>query len=468
MFYNFGVFFGLLGMICALGVLLYTAGSSVWSLLLYQVKAPETQVSHVKRALVEEETIQTNSASEGFIQPIIPGVTVPLSHLPLILAAVFICQLIHEFGHLLSGALESVPMLSAGMSLTVAIPSAFVSFSTAFLDSLKPSGKARIIAAGPWHNLVFWLLLVLAGRVATTLEGTAVSSVVTNMVWKDVSELGRVVVDVDEDSALKDFLPVGSLVVALDDVSISGKEDSWTNYLRKEKSTNTHSLGWCIAPDTLQDSSCCTEPTTSSTSIFSCFESLDSSTRACLDPILVLTDTRKESRCAKNSDCVKETDVCVGPQDPGAFLRLRIRASWKTSEQEDEIVLWNGPSREIWEQVAMGHYAPRFWFIPLWESVLDFWSYLNMATLSLFLFNLLPLPHLDGSQFLDTILCVVFDGVNGPFGSSTYNVDLDTESGRGLRSGSRWKQRIERLIKLGTLTMLGFSVLVGFAKMTLG
>jgi len=71
MFYNLGVFFGLLGMICALGVLLYTAGSSVWGLLLYQIKTPETQVSHVKRALVEEETIQTNSASEGFIQPIV-------------------------------------------------------------------------------------------------------------------------------------------------------------------------------------------------------------------------------------------------------------------------------------------------------------------------------------------------------------------------------------------------------------
>jgi len=104
---------------------------------------------------------------------------------------------IHEIEYSMTSR-ESVPMLSAGMSLTVVIPSAFVSFSTAFLDSLKPSGKARIIAAGPWHNLVFWLLLVLAGRVATTLEGTAVSSVVTNMVWKDVSELGRVVVDVDE------------------------------------------------------------------------------------------------------------------------------------------------------------------------------------------------------------------------------------------------------------------------------
>jgi hypothetical protein len=90
-------------------------------------------------------------------------------------------------------------MLSAGISMTVIMPSAFVSFSTVVLENLKPPGKARIIAAGPWHNLVFWVTLLSAAKVANVVHNmTGLDSLFSGLIWKDVRDWGRVVVDVDE------------------------------------------------------------------------------------------------------------------------------------------------------------------------------------------------------------------------------------------------------------------------------
>ncbi|KAF9000774.1 hypothetical protein BDZ89DRAFT_694473 [Hymenopellis radicata] len=65
------------------------------------------------------------------------------------LAALFCSQIIHELGHAVSGALESIPIQSAGAALTLVIPSAFVAFPTSYIDALKPLARARVIAAGP-------------------------------------------------------------------------------------------------------------------------------------------------------------------------------------------------------------------------------------------------------------------------------------------------------------------------------
>jgi len=60
-----------------------------------------------------------------------------------------------------------------------------------------------------------------------------------------------------------------------------------------------------------------------------------------------------------------------------------------------------------------------------------------MATLSLYLFNLLPLPFLDGTQLLDEALDFVF--ASSPTSSSLDEVDLEAlESGMSLGRGGRY------------------------------
>jgi S2P endopeptidase len=88
-------------------------------------------------------------------------VTVPLSHTPLILTALFLSQLIHELGHALSAALESVPLLSVGASFTLVLPAAHVALSTPMYAALDARKRGRVVSAGPAHNFGMWVGLVL-------------------------------------------------------------------------------------------------------------------------------------------------------------------------------------------------------------------------------------------------------------------------------------------------------------------
>lgn len=97
---------------------------------------------------------------------------------------------------------ESVSILSVGLSFFVAFPSAYVVLPSAYVKALKPTVRLRIIAAGPFHNLMFWILLVAgswigAGRVSWNLFG-----------YENVTGLGRVVVGLDSVSLLYIFLAV--------------------------------------------------------------------------------------------------------------------------------------------------------------------------------------------------------------------------------------------------------------------
>lgn len=85
---------------------------------------------------------------------------------------------------------DAVPIMSAGASFTVVVPAAFVAFSATALEALKPFARSRIIAAGPFHNFVFWGLLLVSDRIGT-------GEFLTRVVYRDVSHLGRVVVGID-------------------------------------------------------------------------------------------------------------------------------------------------------------------------------------------------------------------------------------------------------------------------------
>lgn len=85
---------------------------------------------------------------------------------------------------------DSIPILSAGAAFTLIIPSAFVTFPAAALDILPARARARIISAGPFHNIVFWGALMLVQRLG-------VGDIFWSVGYKDVSDVGRVVVGVD-------------------------------------------------------------------------------------------------------------------------------------------------------------------------------------------------------------------------------------------------------------------------------
>jgi len=148
-----------------------------------------------------------------------------------------------------------------------------------------------------------------------------------------------------------------------------------------------------------------------------------------------------------------------------------LRVTFKVNEggrdraerESEEVLLWSGPKVEVWEQVQVGTLRPRFRFLPLGlpRTIQIFFEYLQMATLSLYIFNLLPLPFLDGTQLLDALLGFLHDSSYSFPADMLEEIDLETLEGgtgwggRGRRQGhGRWKHWVGKMIRSGTMGLV--------------
>ncbi|KAG7095133.1 hypothetical protein E1B28_005914 [Marasmius oreades] len=450
-----------MGMLCAVCALAWLSGVLLWDLVQISSRVTErsSSLSVQKRDDMElSRGTMTTPASKVFIIPIIPGLTVPFVHLPVILLAVFLCQIFHEFGHVISAALESVSLFS--------------------IENLSPRRKGRIIAGGPCHNIVMWLLLLGVGRTSVWLEkSTSIGSTFLGLLYEDISHIGRAVVDIEEGSPLKDFLLVGSIVTHLDDVPLAvvqSRDDIWSTYL-SEKGPDEFRLlnmsGWCVPRTAFQGAACCYGTRGLLNPALSCFKHkkilLDDRTdwnKGCLDPIDILAHSPPRTRCIIDEECSgprnhHDSDpdaICVGPdEETTSFTRLTIRRHH--GDAGVETLVWNGPKIEIWEQVKVSRWASRFWFVPMRTLFLagSCFDYLVAASLSLFFFNLLPVPLLDGGQLLKALLN------NLP---ELHAGDFDIESMRSGQTPGRRKARIERGIMFWTTGMLVACVLMAVLR----
>ena len=88
------------------------------------------------------------------------------------------------------GSSESVPLLFSGASFTFIIPSAFVTLSASALTELTPRRRLRIIAAGPFHNILLWCILL-------TVKQTGLGSVIWTVGYRNLGPIGKIVLRVD-------------------------------------------------------------------------------------------------------------------------------------------------------------------------------------------------------------------------------------------------------------------------------
>lgn len=157
-------------------------------------------------------------------------------------------------------------------------------------------------------------------------------------------------------------------------------------------------------------------------------------------------------------------------EQPSFVPRLLGSTAMKTpgGNPTEYVLVWSGPTSEILDHVHVGRRQPLFSWLPislpeLWELFLE---YLATINLSLFFFNLLPIPILDGG----VVLGVVLDMLERRFGRSkvatgveAYDIDSMVESGETRGStirGRGWRRPLERGIGFGTIG-LGVFVLLG-------
>lgn len=88
------------------------------------------------------------------VVPIIPGVTISLSSLPMLILVIAIAALVHEGMHAFVGLLEGIKIKSSGIALITIILAPFVEIDEENFGKIKLRSKLRILSAGVGGNVV--------------------------------------------------------------------------------------------------------------------------------------------------------------------------------------------------------------------------------------------------------------------------------------------------------------------------
>ncbi|KAG1733856.1 uncharacterized protein EDB91DRAFT_624050 [Suillus paluster] len=452
-FYDTGSVLVVFGMFTAVILLFWTMVSLLSSAFLRLTASDSTSASLLKRAVGATSRTKTYSGTAHAINPIIPGLTVPLTHLPLILFSLCTSQIVHEIGHAITAAIHRIPILAAGASITLIFPAAFVTLPSARVEELSSLDRLRVVTSGCFHNLTLWLILLGAAW-------TGIGQWSLSVGYEDVSPRGLIVAHIEADSPLSMHLPVGSFLTTLDDLPLNSSRDAWSTYLL-EPTPAIYKQGWCVNESQLSDDQQCCVDTDNRTSSLSCFASFASTMETyCTDPVAILS--KMQNRCDSSTLCL-ESQSCVKPTGDRDLLRITVHHQ-ETSTNDDRVVLWSGPKYEVWEQVQTTHLAPRFDILPLGLPLLlaDFFQYLKLTNLSLYLLNALPLPALDGSQLLIILLEMAF--TRWLYRPSTM-IDIEALRTRGGRPHERRVQQVLRtFVMIGTCTLLGTCVMLGIIE----
>ncbi|GAA5797146.1 hypothetical protein HPULCUR_002525 [Helicostylum pulchrum] len=446
--FDLGVIAASVLMVVGMGVILYAGVKILYSL--GQVIWPAS-VNHVKRGLAEDDQV---------FLPMIPGVTLPMSHIGYYLFALIVCGLFHEGGHAIASYSQGVPIQSSGMFVMYLYPGAFVNIPDQQLQSLDPWKQLKIICAGVWHNLVLYVYayISLAGGLKIFL---------LILGWQSLEGYGGVsVVHIRTNSPLTPHLPPSTIIYQLDDLPLANNIEDWNIHLFSETGRHNANQGFCVAkPVEDYGNECCDinddfpfgQSVNASISCFNTFPSKKHNDKVCLPTLQVLSSTHPD-RCYNPSDCPSSDMRCVTPYTPsvaGQVVRIYARfPSW--IKQEDQVFIFEGELVDIWESVKVSLLSPRFWILPsalphILELVL---RYISSFTLALAMLNILPAFKLDGEFALEQYLILLLQPKDTASQITTRSIDTH-----------RFTRRVHETVIKITSIVVGFvivgSILVG-------
>ncbi|VDK60175.1 unnamed protein product [Anisakis simplex] len=95
---------------------------------------------------------------EAAILPVIPGLNMPLWHIPIFIMVYLISGMLHELGHIFASIHSNVSVNGFGLFFIALYPGAFTEIDSDALKHSTSAQKMRIFSAGIWHNLVLTLI----------------------------------------------------------------------------------------------------------------------------------------------------------------------------------------------------------------------------------------------------------------------------------------------------------------------
>ncbi|KAE9418934.1 hypothetical protein Angca_002348, partial [Angiostrongylus cantonensis] len=411
--------------------------------------------------------------------PIIPGVNLPWSHIPIFVIVLAIAAVTHELGHSSAAKTYNIRVNGFGLFLLGLYPGAFTDIDQESLRRSHPRNRLEVFGGGIWHNLVLagiaYLIFIWTPYILSPLFGQGQGVTVTG---------------VDSRSGLYGVggLSVGDVVMSIDDCIIRKHED-WRECVQHLEKVRH---GSCV-PRSVIDASLATKTSMSLdelhccddfaniTYAHMCFESIlqvtvkNFVTKAhslnrmlrvnVIEPTEVVYEKQKRSR---QFSCLSAQYVTAQPTCNSTTVCAEVIV-FKDGEGEERIcvfaalfngtqlarisvrnharpVLYVGNLDELITYVRIDPLVARFSWVPYYwaESVELVPKYLFTLSLALGLLNSVPCYALDGQYIVITCVnwaCKVF-------------------------SRRHRQQIISVILTMGTV-LLAANVIVGFVKMIL-
>ncbi|CAJ0600121.1 unnamed protein product [Cylicocyclus nassatus] len=423
----------------------------------------------------EEFDVLDASDSETGLVPIIPGVNLPWSHIPIFMVVLATAAIIHELGHSSAAKTYNVRVNGFGIFLLGLYPGAFTDIDPESLRRSHPRHRLEIFGGGIWHNLILagiaylmflWTPYFLSPFFA---QGNGVT-----------------VTGVDSRSGLYGVggLSEGNVVLSIDDCAIRKQED-WrkcVRHLEKEKH------GQCVPRSAVEaslatktsmsvDELHCCDDFTNITQAHMCFESmLDVTTKeyvtkaislnsvlrvGTVGPVQEVAHEKRRRRkhfsclsaqyvtsqptCNKTTDCARSAEggeqICVFPALFNGTQLARIKV-----KDHQRPVLYVGDLDELITYVRIDPLVARTTLVPHhWAETVELVpKYLFTLSLALGLLNSVPCYALDGQY-------IVITSINWAF---------------RMFARRRRQQLISLILTLGTFLLVA-NVIVGFVKMAI-
>ncbi|CAF1368829.1 unnamed protein product, partial [Didymodactylos carnosus] len=342
----------------------------------------------------------SDTRNKMLIQPIIPGVNVPLEQLPHFFLALLICTVLHEFGHAVAASAEQIRVNGCGYFIFLLYPGAYVDLHQEQLQMISAVRQLRIYCAGVFHNMVL---------VAIAL----IFLLINPLIMKHLYTEAATVYSVSNYSPIRDLLPSYSIIRSIDSCAVRTQSD-WYSCLRIINDRNPfyqQQPGYCLTQAEIQLHSSHIELNQSSN--HDCCKNI-SDTNYCFlyhskqypdlnGGCLVARYVTDHPSCLFNSDCqgVRPDSSCLHPFSADNYTRL-IRIL----HTKGPPILFVGDVHELHRSIRIESYKPNLSYIPfaLITDIPLFFKYVGAFSFALAFFNSVPCYALDGQYILQAFV----------------------------------------------------------------
>ena len=335
---------------------------------------------------LQPRKLSLSTQTQPLLQPVVPGLNLPASHLAHYILALLLASLYHEAGHALAAFNCNLRMSSSGVMVMAVFPAAFVELPTAELESRTEWQQLRVFSGGVWHNIV---MATIASLLSLYLLPPLLSPLYS-------TGLGLSLTSLSPTSSVRgpSGLEEGQVLTAVQSEMVTNRRDlirTLTSVLARPQS------GLCVRDEVTAELAspgsspdCCSPERTDSL----CFTSPGSQAR-CL-PVRALLARTGGAWCGLTCQ-----DQCWTPSLETNTTRLII-----VTRRQEKDFLYIGNPAHLYSEITVSEFVPAFTWLPLGapDLIIKFLSYLSAFSAGLAVLNVVPSYLLDGQHIVRVLV----------------------------------------------------------------